>query len=248
MIKMAFLLPIQRINGKIVKTSEIVLVQFNLPGQIIKKKFKISRAEITTSFNAKFHIVNSLSTNVILRNDVLVSQGIFINLSVQNLRIEACKNIQIFLNIHIKTNSSTNRFIKNKSDVLILFKNIIKLFITYNDFLSNNKEFLFEPNKFKLKQRNGIYSHMMNHNFSFIQLKNDFKSQVWLKKQVVMGKLIEFNEDDFYAAESKNADLTLLMKNTKFIQIQKIKKKDKIKDFKNDLKFEIITESSLKNA
>ena len=65
----------------------------------------------------------------------------------------------------------------------------------------------------------------MNHNFSFIQLKNDFKSQVWLKKQVVVSKLIEFNENDFYAAESKNADLALLMKNTKFIQTQKIKKK-----------------------
>ena len=63
-----------------------------------------------------------------------------------------------------------------------------------------------------------------------------------------MGKLIEFNEDGFYATESKNADLALLIKGTKFIQIQKIKKKNKIKDFKNDLKFEIKTESSLKNA
>ena len=178
MIKMAFSLPIQKISDKIVKTSEIVLIQFNLSSQIIKKKFKINKTEITTSFNVKFHIVNSFSTNAILKNDVLISQKIFINLLTQNFRIEICKNIQILLNIHIKINSPTNRFIKNKSDVLILFKSIIKFFITYNDFLSNNRNFLFEPNKFKLKQRNEIYSHMINHNFSFIQLKNDFKSQV----------------------------------------------------------------------
>ena len=218
-------LPIRKIDDKMVKMSEIVLIQFNLPGQIIKKKFKINRIEITISFNAEFHIVDNFSANVILKNDVLVSQKIFINFLIQNFRIEVCKNIQIFLNIHIKTNFSTNRFIKNKSDVLILFKNIIKFFITYNGFLSDNKDFLSEPNKFKLKQKNEIYSHIMNHNFSFIQLKNDFKSQVWLKKQVVVSKLIEFNENDFYAAESKNADLALLMKNTKFIQTQKIKKK-----------------------
>ena len=89
---------------------------------------------------------------------------------------------------------------------------------------------------------------MMNHNFLFVQFKNDFKSQVWFKKQVIMGKLIDFNKNGFYATESKNADLILLMKDTKFIQTQKIKKKDKIKDFKSDLKFEIRTESSLKNA
>ena len=93
MIKMTSPLPIQRIGDKIVKMSEIVLIQFNLLGQIIKKKFKISRTEITTSFNAEFHIVDSFSTNVTLKNDVLISQEIFINLSIQNFRIEACKDI-----------------------------------------------------------------------------------------------------------------------------------------------------------
>ena len=63
-----------------------------------------------------------------------------------------------------------------------------------------------------------------------------------------MNKLIEFNENGFYAVESKNIDLTLLMKGIKFIQTQEIKKKNKIKDFKNGLKFEIKTESSLKNV
>ena len=62
-----------------------------------------------------------------------------------------------------------------------------------------------------------------------------------------MSKLIEFNEDDFYAPKSKNADLALLMNGTKFIQTQKIKKKNKITAFKNDLKPDIKTERNLKN-
>ena len=108
---MMFSLPIRKTNDKIVKMSEIVLIQFNFSSQIIKKKFKISKTEIITSFNAKFHIVNSFSANVILKNNVLISQKIFINLLIQKLHIEICKNIQILLNIHIKINFFVNRFI-----------------------------------------------------------------------------------------------------------------------------------------
>ena len=102
---------------------------------------------------------------------------------------------------------------------------MIKFFVIYKNDLSQNRNFLFEFNKFKLKRNERLYFHLVNHNMSYVQLKNDFLKPILIKKRVILGKFTKFNENECYIANA-NQDLILIVKNKKTIQIfsHKIKK------------------------
>ena len=73
----------------------------------------------------------------------------------------------------------------------------------YKNDLSQDKNFLFEFNKFKLRRNENLYFHLTNHKISHVQFKNNFSKPILIKKQVIFGKLMEFNENECYLANAK---------------------------------------------
>ena len=113
----------------------------------------------------------------------------------------------------------------------------MKFFVIYKNDLSQNKNFLFKLNKFKLKKNEKLYSHLANHNMSHVQFKNDFLKPILIKKRVILGKFTKFNENECYIANA-NQNLVLIVKNKKTIHVFSHEMKKHISHFKNKKKSE----------
>ena len=120
---------------------------------------------------------------------------------------------------------------------------MIKFFVIYKNGLSQNRNFLFELNKFKLEKNEKLYFHLANHNMSYIQLKNDSLKPILIKKRVTLGKLTEFNENECYIANA-NQDLVLIVKNKKTVQAFSHEMKKHISHFRNKKKLEFKNDKS----
>ena len=166
----------------------------------------------------EFHILKNLSVNIIFDNDILISQKVSINFVLNKLKIGVCKGIEVPLFMKTRNNSSIQRNIRNKIDVVVFSNFKLKFSIVYKNELFNNRDFLFKPNKLNLEKNGGLYVHLINHILSFVQIKNAFTEPMMIRKKAVFEKIIKFNENRFYAVNSKNEKLAIFMQNCKSIK------------------------------
>ena len=151
--KMGFSLFIKNINERITHIDEITKIKICFFDQrIISKQNKIKKFPITC-FEMKLHILKNLSTNIVFDNNILIPQKILINFAFNRLKIGTCKDIKMPFSIKSKNNSPIQRNIRNKTDVVVFPNFKLKLPMVYKSELFNNRDFLFEPNKFKLEKK-----------------------------------------------------------------------------------------------
>ena len=216
--RMGFSLPIKNIDGRITHIDEIATIKLCFLGQrIVNKQNKIKKF-IIICFEMKLHILKNLSVNIVFDNDILVLQEVSINFVLNRLKIGACKGIEMPLSMKTRNNSPIQRNIRNKIDVVVLPDFKLKLPVIYKNELFNNRDFFFEFNKLRLKKNGGLYAHLINHILSFVQIKNVFTEPIMIRRRVVFGKIVKFNENGFYAVNSKNEELTIFMQNCKTIE------------------------------
>ena len=178
--RMGSSLPIKNIDERIIHIDEITKIKFRFFDQrIISKQNKIKEFVIAC-FEVKLHILKNLSVNIVFDNDILVLQKVSINFVLNRLKIGTCKGIKMPLSVKTRNNSPIQRNIRNKTDVVVFPNFKLKLPMIYKNKLSNNRDFLFKPNKFKLKKDGGLYVHLINHILSFVQIKNVFTEPVMI--------------------------------------------------------------------
>ena len=68
------------------------------------------------------------------------------NLKVKMCKLEKCQKLKISIDVIAYTLSHIKKTIRTKISITITFNNIIKIFIIYNNDISENRDFLFEFN------------------------------------------------------------------------------------------------------
>ena len=120
-----------------------------------------------------------------------------INFDNNMIHIKICK-MKTFINSHIKKNSHIKRIIRVKKTFTIYSKTT-NVFITYNENLSNDKNFLFESHYSEnLRRKNEIYAYIIDFSFFFVQINNVIAKSIILLRRVKLNIMIKYNQQNYY--------------------------------------------------
>jgi hypothetical protein len=130
-----------------------------------------------TEIIAEVHVVNTFKSKILIAINIVNTKKIFINFRTRTLAI----NIIPEFNTNIRTIRKNIKIIKtvvnSRKEKIIPPNTIKKIPIRIKKKLNNNRDFLFLP-----KYPNAIY-HIINSNFSFIQIRNDGENLIRVLKK-----------------------------------------------------------------
>ena len=153
--KLSSILSIQKVENKILRIFEYVLAYMIFDEKNISNKF------VTDKILIEIHFVNDLKINLLIDIDVFKSQKISINFDNNIVYIKTYE-IKTLINSHIKKDSHIKRIIRVKKTFIIYLKTT-NVFITYNENLLNDRNFLFESYcSENLNRENEVYAHIID--------------------------------------------------------------------------------------
>ena len=123
---------------------------------------------ITTIIIVEIHLIDDLKANILVNVDVLKLQKIILNFE-HNIFIINNYNITTTINLINRDKLYIKRIIRNQKTFIVLFNELIKILIIFQDDLSNDKNFLFKFQCFVyLNQNESVYAYIINLNLLFI--------------------------------------------------------------------------------
>ena len=136
--KLTSFISVRNVNDKIVKSNEFMLVNMTFD-EVLKSKHAI-----TDVIEVEMHLIDDFAANMLLANDVIYSQNIKINFEKRRLTIVKCENLRVSIEMFSRITSHVKRTIRSRQTYILQFDDFAKIFVTYHDFLSDDKDFLFE--------------------------------------------------------------------------------------------------------
>ena len=130
-------LSIKGINNKIIHINKYITISI-----YIQNTF--DNLTKTIYFIIKVYIINNLKINIFIDINIITSKEMLLNLNVKVFTLIKCQKLQTFIDVIIKSNPYFKRTIRFKFITFIISNVIVKVFIAYNNKISNNKNFLFE--------------------------------------------------------------------------------------------------------
>ena len=122
--RMITVISIRRINENVIKSDEFIIIK------IIFEKIDSKKHSIKNVIIAKLHVINDFDVNLLIKNDVLISKNMIIDLNRRRLIINNCENFEISIKIKIRKNFHVKHIIRAKQTYIIMFNEIIKTSIT----------------------------------------------------------------------------------------------------------------------
>ena len=130
------------------------------------KKNKNERIVIIKTISREIYLVNKLAVDILLRNNILISEEINLLFSKEIAYIDNY-NINILIEVHLKK-SLIRRVINLKKVFIILLHLNVTITIYYLDLLDRN--FLFKPRENLILS---LYIKLINKNIKAILIKNN---------------------------------------------------------------------------
>jgi hypothetical protein len=151
---------------------------------------------------AKIHVINILKLKILIAIDIVNIKKIFINFRIRtfviNIFPEFSTNIRA-----IRKNIKIIKIIVNSRKEEIIPLNIIKeIPIRIRKKLNNNRDFLFLS-----EHPNAIY-HIIDSNFSFIQIRNDDENPIRIPKER-LEFIKEYMEIEYHYVDPKSYDFII---------------------------------------
>jgi hypothetical protein len=130
--------------------------------KIIDEKF------VRELIRRKIYLINDFKINMLIENDILDFEEIFVNDVNDKIIIFSCNNMIIFIEIKILSKKMIKKIMHTRCSITISSRLTIIISI-HNTILSFNREFLFESNKTNVF----YYAHIINSFINSIMTKND---------------------------------------------------------------------------
>ena len=124
-------------SNKIVQTDEYIIITI----YVIDIIFDVTR---TASFIMKVHLVNNLKINIFIDTDTIISQEMIINLEERTCKFGKCQGLIVSVDVVTRTQPHFKRTIRAISFMIIASDATTKILIAYNEFISKDRDFLFE--------------------------------------------------------------------------------------------------------
>ncbi len=157
----------------------------------------------------KMHLVKELKTNMLIKNDILESKEIIIDVQIKKAIIRNCENIIIEVKIH-QRKSFIRKNVVNQFAILISLDFYVKILYKIKDLLTN-RDFLFESSSEVLIF---IFVHIIDARIIEIMIRNESKRIMKISKNFKLDvtQKIQY-ENCFYASQEHHLTLQLFKKN-----------------------------------
>ena len=130
---------IKDINNKIVNINEYIIITIYVR-DTLNGQWRI------VYLIMNIYIVNDLKTYIFIGINILIPEGIVIDLDIKTFTLNKYLKLQALFDIIVKLNSYSKRTIRFKSVIIIVLNITIEILVAYNNNILYNRDFLFESN------------------------------------------------------------------------------------------------------
>ena len=198
--KLASSISMRDVNDKIVKSDQFMLVNMTFD-EVLK-----SKRETTDVIEIEMHFIVDFATNMLLANDVIYSQDIKINSEKRRLTIVKCESLRISIDVFNRITSHVKRIIRSRQTYILQFDDFAKIFVTYHDAFSDDKDFLFEFHcQYDLDYDDDVYAHVVNSNLFKMLVRNAIFQSITLAKRARLNTITEYNQAECYLTMSEKS-------------------------------------------
>ena len=135
-----------------------------------------------------------------LKNNILKSKEIILNINKNILNINSCDNFVTLLIVIIREKKRIKHVVRLQTIIIILIHFCLAISIKMrNNKLFVDRNFMFnftDINRFDKK--NGVFSHIVNVNFFVIQIKNVINQSIAIIKNKRLNILIKYEKKSCY--------------------------------------------------
>ena len=115
------------------------------------------------------------------------------NLETRIIKLGKCQELKILINVIVEIQSYFKRILRNKFSIIITSNIITKIFIAYNNTISENRDFWFESDCSQIFEfTNEILIHVVNFIILIILTYNVISAFVRLSRKVKLKALFEY--------------------------------------------------------
>ena len=188
---------------------------------------KCQKNSAIAHFKTKFHIINEIKINMLIKMNVMNSKRINLNFENKIMIIFTCRNIQISINFHQKK-ISVNRTVRIAIQITMSIEKTIAVSIRIkNAQISKNRDYnFFSKMKRMLKFEKKYFVHITSLNLVAVQVRNISNRSYTISKNFKIEHLRDFDEKDCFMTTFENNHLTVTSS-----QIMNVKKTLKSKNF-----------------
>ena len=202
--KLTSSISVRDVNDKIVKSDEFMLVNMTFD-EMLKSKHAT-----TDVIEVEMHFIDDFATNMLLANDVIYSQDIKIDFEKRRLIIVKCESFRVSIEMFSRATSHVKRTIRSRQTYILQSDDLAKIFVTYHDFLSDDRDFLFQFHcQYDLEYDDDVYVHIVNSNLFKMLVRNVTFQSITLAKRARLDMITEYNHVECYLIMSEESYKTI---------------------------------------
>ena len=156
------------------------------------KMYLLSLTGKIALIDREFYVVDNLTAKVLIGIDIMKPKGIVIDLGMNIMKIGACKDLLIPIDVTSKGARVNTTIFSRKDIVLLLYTNILVLVIGAKRPLSLpiDRDFIFEPNILNTLL---VYIYVVNYNMSEVFIRNNTDYEITLPRRTRLGNVTEYD-------------------------------------------------------
>ena len=178
---------VRGIGNDIHEINEYIIHEIYLSNE----KDKNGRDVTVKTISREIYLVNELAVDMLLRNDILIPEGINLLFSKETAYIDSC-DMDIPIKVHSKE-SLIRRVINSKKASIISPHSNVTVTIYHLNLL--DRDFLFEPRGDSVLS---LYAELINRNTKAILVKNDSNKLVKIQRNMKLDDLSNLIIDECY--------------------------------------------------
>ena len=152
----------------------------------------------TALIHRDVHIVDGLKAKMLIGVDIIGSERIIIDVPRRIVIVGSCRNVKIPITVAPRAERRIKQQIKANNDVVVPPHAHLMIPIQQPE-LPPDRDLLFEP----LEHVKGVavYTHIVDCNMTAVQARNDTNTSVVLRKDTLLGTVVEYEVEGCYMAD-----------------------------------------------
>ena len=162
----------------------------------------------TALIDREFHVVDNLTAKALIGIDIMKPKGIVIDLGMNIMKIGACKDLLIPIDVTSKGARVNTTIFSRKGIILPPHTNVPVLVTGAKRPLSlpTDRDFIFEPN---ILDTLLVYAHVVDYNMSEVFIRNDTDYEITLPRRTRLGNVTEYDAAGAFAVDPDQHDLAM---------------------------------------
>ena len=183
--------------------SEYTVIILFIPGLVNNKP-------ALASITHQLHIVDDLQAKVLIGMDILGPEQVIIDAGYRKSTSPLYRNLQANLTI-TPTHCKISRIVLADQEVIVPANSVTTILIQLKatNKLPADQDFLFQPTaqELKLGPQGRLRTHVVDSNFTFIEIQNATNQPVALSRKMQLGRITDYKEKGCYAVSTNKTHL-----------------------------------------